>query len=59
MRNVNLTLDDYSDKMLKLLALSYGISRSEVVRKLIKARAEKDNGILRGYCDLIERELQP
>jgi len=56
MIRVNLSLDDFTDKMLKLIAMENGVSRSEVIRSLVKAKANKDNGILRGYADLISKD---
>ncbi|WP_337098665.1 ribbon-helix-helix protein, CopG family [Paenibacillus sp. YIM B09110] len=56
MVKVSLTLDDFSDKMLKLIAMENGVSRSEVIRSLVKARASNENGILRGFADLISKD---
>ncbi len=55
---MSLTLDDFSDKMLKIFAMECGVSRSDVVRTLIKARASKENGILRSYADLISKDRE-
>lgn len=55
MIKISITLDEFSDKMLKIIAMEHGISRSETIRNLVKARAGKDTGILRKYADLISK----
>ncbi|MBY3620362.1 hypothetical protein HGO21_12470 [Acinetobacter sp. CUI P1] len=56
MVRVNLTLDNFTDKMLKIIAMEKGISRSETVRKLVKEKIEKDNGALKKYGELVGKE---
>lgn len=56
MVRVNLTLDNFTDKMLKIIAMEKGISRSETVRKLVKKKIEKDNGALKKYGELVGKE---
>ncbi|MNR68823.1 hypothetical protein D3C85_1936280 [compost metagenome] len=58
MVKVNLTLDEFTDRILKLMAIEYAKSRSEIIRTLIKSKVESDNGMLRKYADLISQNYK-
>jgi hypothetical protein len=55
MQKINLTVDDFTDKMLVLMAMEFGCSRSEIVRNLVKARVKNDKGVLKRYSDIIRK----
>ena len=56
MVRVNLTLDNYTDKMLKIIAMEIGTSRSETVRKLVKEKIQRENGALKNYGEIVGKE---
>ncbi len=53
----NLTLDHFSNKLLKLMAIERNESRSAVVRELIREKAFANEGTIREYAELIMKDL--
>jgi endonuclease III-like uncharacterized protein len=56
MVRVNLTLDDYTDKLLKMIALEAETSRSDAVRQLVLERVNKDKGVLKMYGEIVGKQ---
>ncbi|MNI41688.1 Ribbon-helix-helix protein, copG family [compost metagenome] len=55
MVRVNLTLDNFTDKTLRLIAIESGISRSGIIRNMVRERVNKDADIQKCF-DLIKDE---